>query len=834
MKEHRDTAPSRALRERALTEPDALIVRYGADDIRAGELNALADAVAWALWERLGPGPHTVAYVGNDIKSAMVSQMAIDRAGMTAVGIPYDETPERFRAIVDNAQCRLLLVNQPLDQFPFIEQVTCWGHADQQGPPPVKSYPEAVDILFTSGSTGTPKGLSFSRYFHEHIDLEVFDFDEQVRGRTVAGLSSADIATLRAAIKRGNYHYFDFRGRGIQELAPWIRAAGITRFEGTPTLIRMLCDAQPQPSDLAGLRVLRLVGEAFTYDDVEKLRQFFPSHLTILQGYGSTDAGYIGQSKVMLSEPAQSGPIPITKLFRDVHVDLIDEEGRDVAIGEIGEVTIRSPYIPLGYLNRPDLDAEFRELLPSGDIRIHTRDCALRLADGSFLHRGRMDHMVKIAGNRVELGEIESALRSLPGVNQAAAATYRDGSGDLRLCAFVTSQGDAVIDGGGLRVLLKRRLPAIMVPDGIVVLDHMPVLPTGKINRRGLPRYEVLPPTRETAPTDSLEEKIRSLMAEVLGVPSFTLTDNYFDFGGDSIRASRLFGELKKRLDIDAPISSLYETQTAQKLAELLRYDSEGEHNVVIPVHADGTARPLFCVHGGGGEVVWAYNFLPGLDPNLPVYGFQPSLLQMSGLVPPPASIREYAERYVGELLRIQSRGPYRLYGYSLGGQIAFDMALILQERGEQVSFLGIGDTHFGQSVATKQYVAPSLFPLRTYLGFWRYRFRDQRKWRRIFAGLANGTSVELVDRKQYFMRANRMMAKPSVSGTFRGDVTFFKSTIEDKATPPTNHVSGTVHVVPLAYRHLDFIQPGPSLEIARVIADHLRLDEVSPSAALQ
>jgi len=815
----RDTAPSRSLRERALTAPQALIARYGADDILAGELNALADSVAWALFERLGPGPHVVAYVGNDIKTAMVSQMAIDRAGMTAVGIPYDEVPERFQAIIENAQCRLLLVNAPLEQFPFIEQLSCWGHPAQSGPPPVEHYPEAVDILFTSGSTGAPKGLSFSRYFHENIDLEVFDFDDHVRGRSVAGLSSADIATLRAAIKRGNYHYFDFRRRGIQELAPWIREEGITRFEGTPTLIRMLCDAAPRPEDLAGLRVLRLVGEAYTFDDVEKLRPYFPEHPIVLQGYGSTDAGYIGQSKVLLSDPPRTGPIPIAKLFVDVEVDLVDEQGNLVPDGEIGEVTVRSPYIPLGYLNRPDLDAEFREQLPSGAIRIHTRDCAIRLPDGSFLHKGRMDHMVKIAGNRVELGEIESALRSLPGVNQAAAATYRDASGDLRLCAFVTAQGDTTLDGGGLRALLKRRLPAIMVPDGIVVLDAMPVLPTGKINRLGLPPYETAPATSAPVASDSLEEKIRALMAEVLGVANFGLTDNYFDFGGDSIRASRLFGELKKRLAIDAPISSLYETQTAQKLAELLRYDPEGENNVVIPVRAEGAAAPLFCVHGGAGEVVWAYNFLPGLPEDVPVYGFQPSLLQLSGLAAPPATLREYADRYVTELQRIQPRGPYRLYGYSLGGHIAFEMALELQRRGEQVAFLGIGDTNFGTPINDKQYVAPPLLPLRTYLGFWRFRLRDQRKWRRIFAGLAQGIPVEPADRKDYFMRANRALPTPAPTGLFGGDVTFFKSSISDRATPPFQYVTGGVRVVPLAYRHLEFVQPEPSLTIAREIA---------------
>jgi len=819
MNAQREALTSRMLRERAAVEPDAVIATFRSDVIRAGELNELADDVAWALFETLGEGPDCVAYVGNDLLSAMVGLLAIDRAGKIAVAIPYDEVPERFAHIAEQSNCRLLIVDQPLDQFSFVPQLSWRGHPRRQGPPSVSNFPHATTYIFTSGSTGVPKGIVFSRDNAEYQDLDMQGLGPQVNGRSLAGLSSADIGSVTSAIRSGNFHYFDFRSRGIRELAPWIREKGITRFSGTPTLLRMLCDAQPDPADLATMQIVHLVGEPLSWEDVDKVRPYFPSTMIFSQGYGSTDVSYIGRFSVSLSEPSKTGPLPITELYPGVVLELLDENRRPVPDGEIGEIVVSGVHLPLGYLNRPDLDAELRETLPNGVTRGFTRDGAVRQPDGSLLLKGRLDHMVKIAGNRIELGEVEAGLRRLPGVNQAVAATYVDAVGDLRLCAYVTAEAGASLDGGALRTLLRRQVPAIMVPDGVVVLDELPVLSTGKLNRKALPAFEGFNQAPAEKHNDAFVESLRDLMANVLSMPNFGANDNYFDVGGDSIRASRLFGEIKVKLGIDAPISTLYEAQTAVDLAALLRSDKNAETNVVIPIRPEGNDVPLFCVHGGAGEVVWAYNFLAALPESTPVYGFQPSLLELSGLVAPPTSVRAYALRYIDEMVRIQPRGPYRLYGYSLGGHIAFEMALELQRRGLEVSFLGIGDTGFQLTTPKGRYTPPPPFPLRRYVNFWRWSIEDRRRWRRVDADSARGIPVEQSLRKDYFMRAHSEGLTYAPPSTYVGDVTFFKATAEDVAVPPTAFVSGQVKIVPLPYRHLDLVQPEPSELIAREMA---------------
>ena len=815
----REAKTSRLLRERAAASPEAVIATFKSDVILAGELNLLADDVAWALVDALGDGPDCVAYVGNDLLTAMVGQLAIDRAGKIAVAIPYDEIPERFAHIVAESNCRLLLVDQPLNQFSFITQLSWRGHPRRQGPPPVSNYPHLTGYAFTSGSTGVPKGIMYSRDNGEYVDVNVAGLGPQVFGRSLAGLSSADIGSVGSAIRSGNFHYFDFRGRGIRELAPWIREKGITHFSGTPTLIRMLCDAQPDPADLASLKILHMVGEPLTWDDVDKVRPYFPPTMVFSQGYGSTDVSYIGRFSVSLSDPSKTGPLPITELYEGVTLELLDEARNPVPDGEIGEIVVSGVHLPLGYLNRPDLDAELRETLPNGVTRGFTRDGAVRQPDGSLLLKGRLDHMVKIAGNRIELGEVEVGLRRLPGVNQAVASTYVDGAGDLRLCAYVTATVGDELDGGALRTLLRRQMPAIMVPDGVVVLEQLPIMATGKIDRQSLPPFTDFNQTPATQHEDPFVESLRDVMASVLSLPSFGATDNYFDVGGDSIRASRLFGEIKNRLGIDAPISTLYEAQTAVALAALLRGDKSADHNMVIPIRPEGADAPLFCVHGGGGEVVWAYNFLTALPSSTPVYGFQPSHLELAGLVAPPVTVQEYANRYIEEMLKLQPHGPYHLYGYSLGGLIAFEMALELQRRGLEVAFLGIGDTGFQPHQRKSRYAPPPLFPLRRHISFWRWCFDDQRLWRRVDADRARGIPVEQSLRTKYFMRAHGEGLSYTPSGVYDGDVTFLKAMAEDVAVPPVDHVRGQVTIVPLPYRHLDLVQPDPSESIARAIA---------------
>lgn len=241
-----------------------------------------------------------------------------------------------------------------------------------------------------------------------------------------------------------------------------------------------------------------------------------------------------------------------------------------------------------------------------------------------------------------------------------------------------------------LRSHVQEKLPDYMTPFAFVILDKFPLTPSGKINRRGLPVPEQKSFSKESEyaePQDELELKLVNIWEKILDTKPIGIRDNFFSLGGHSLMAVRLFSEIEKTFNKKLPLASLYKAQTIEELAKLIR--SEGWKSLwssLVPIQTNGDKPPLFIVHGGGGNVLFCRDLVDYLDSDQPMYGLQSVGLDRS--VEPLTSVEGMAAHYVKEIQSIQPEGPYYLAGNCFGGLITFEMARILNAKGQKVAMV--------------------------------------------------------------------------------------------------------------------------------------------------
>ena len=294
--------------------------------------------------------------------------------------------------------------------------------------------------------------------------------------------------------------------------------------------------------------------------------------------------------------------MPIGRPVAGKDVLLLNEAGEAVGGGEVGEMVVRSRYLPTGYWRRPELTkARFLPDPEGGDRRLYrTGDLALQQPDGSILYRGRVDHQVKIRGHRVELGEIEAALGQHPNVREAVVVAQEVTAGDVRLIAYVVreserSPSDAVsvrqmlrrpgqaahreplprvppvLSAEELREYLGRKLPDYMAPSRYVILEALPRTPNGKVDRGALPAPKPTRTEREVvAPRTPVEAVLAELWAELLEVEPISVHDNFFELGGHSLLATQVMSRLRSEFSMELTLRQLFEAPTLADFGAVL------------------------------------------------------------------------------------------------------------------------------------------------------------------------------------------------------------------------------------------------------------------------
>ncbi len=568
---------------------------------------------------------------------------------------------------------------------------------------------EMCYIYYTSGSTGTPKGIAGKLRGISHFikwEIETFNigagwrfsqftqptFDAFLRDIFVPLCAGGTVCIPPEKPLR----------MGIGQLIEWIDSHEINLIHCVPSVFGAIATYPLNPQKFQSLRYILMAGETLPIADVKKWREIYSDRVQLVNLYGATETTMVKFYHIIQEADIKRGFIPIGKPMTGARAIVLDKHGNICPRGVFGELYIRTPYRTLGYYNNPELTEKVFVKNPFSntpdEVIYKTGDLARVLNDGTFQLRGRKDNQVKIRGIRVELGEIENHLRHHPIVKSAVIDVRKDATGNQRLVAYLVAESAKArqLSATQWRAFLKQKLPDYSIPSDFVVLDALPLLPNGKVNRRALPapdfnRAETC--ENFVAPSDNLEFQLREIWERVLAVRPISVRDNFFDLGGHSILAAQLFAEIEKKFAKNLPLATLFEAPTIEQLANILH--SKGwvaPWRNLVAIQTGGTKPPLFCIHAVGGNVLSYLPIASYLGKEQPVYGLQARGLD--GIQAPHTKLEEMAADYIKEMRTVQANGPYFLLGHSFGGSLAFEIAQQLVRAGQKIALLAMLDSH--------------------------------------------------------------------------------------------------------------------------------------------
>ncbi len=562
-------------------------------------------------------------------------------------------------------------------------------------PPPADA---ASFIVYTSGSTGQPKGIVLSQRAVLHRAAELVNSvhlhaDDKVLSLaspgTIAGLQQIFEVMLSGA----SLVKLDLQRLGLRQVVRTIAERRISMMFSTPAVWRSVSRLAGAREMLVSLRCVQSSGDTLLRVDYETLRRVLPADCSILSVYGATEAPALLQWFVG-SPPSAESRVPAGYPLPGLDLALIDDHGLPVADGDTGELVIRSRFTSLGLWRDGNVvPGALKRDSGSSELNIYrTGDLVRRRADGLYVVLGRRDRQVKILGNRVELAEIETALRQAPGVIDGAVVARRS-EGEPLLLGFVVPRqsGDAeLLDG--VRRHLEATLPGHMRPRRLLVLDALPVLPGQKIDEAALlARAAAGEELGHRTSKGSARVASREALAMVekawhraLGQPPPTERLSFEALGGDSLQLLRLIFELERLAKQPLPVERFHGGLSPFDFALELD-ESLGDGAATLP--EDVRAIFLFPpANGGDGQFV---GFRTACAARMPVRQVRyPDLRDLAQM-----SFEEIAGYAVRQIEALKPAGPLCLAGYSAGGDVAFEAARQLMIRGRPVLNLIILDT---------------------------------------------------------------------------------------------------------------------------------------------
>jgi amino acid adenylation domain-containing protein len=643
----------------------------------------------------------------------IVAVLGIHLAGAAYLPIDPELPAERQRYLLEHAKAKVALtqaaVRNRLSVPATVEvfEVDQLKPADTDAGPPAdrrRQKPEDLAyVIYTSGSTGVPKGVMID---HRGALNTVLDINQ----RFGVGPQDRVLAVSRLSFDLSVYDVFGLLAAGGTIVMPaadlaydanhWaelILQEKVTIWDTVPALMQLLVDQAGKPELLGNsLRLVMMSGDWIPLGLPDQIRRVLPKANVVSLG-GATEASIWSILFPIGKVDSNWKSIPYGKAMLNQSFHVMKPDLGPCPAWVPGQLYIGGVGLAQGYLHdEQKTNASFIVNPANGERLYRTGDLGRFMGDGNIEFLGREDFQVKVQGYRIELGEIESRLQEYPGVDLCIVIVREDTPGEKRLAGYVVAKPGITIDPAEVRAYLRTKLPEYMVPAAIITLDRFPLTPNGKVDRKALPA-----PARSTAEAgsasvasrDSLDLQLIKLWEKVLNVRPIGLQDNFFDLGGNSLGAVRLFSEMRKLFGRSFSLSVLFQAPTVEKLADLIRKDGwTPTWTSLVPIQPRGAKPPFFCVHGGGGNVLIYRELARHLGPDYPFYGLQARGLDGSGDY--LTTTETMAESYLREIRELQSEGPYYLGGFCMGGQVAVEIAQRLVRDGQQVNLLFVIDTH--------------------------------------------------------------------------------------------------------------------------------------------
>lgn len=584
-------APGKCLHElfgeQAKRSPNIPAVVDGEKQLSYRELNEAAEQVALSL-RRLGVGVETPVGICMERSVEMVmALLGILKAG--AACVPLDPTfpRERLAYMMDQARVEALLAQDALlEMLPrhcskVLTPETSWqviSNGPEPRPAPLVQPANLAYIIFTSGSTGRPKGVLCT---HQGVVNLLADFTR--RNWIAEGMRcsfwtslSFDVSfyeIFSALLAGGTLHIVPEAVRAdSSSLIEWLCENEIACSYIPPFMLRDVANWLSDKTNTLALRRLLVGVEPIPGHVLDLIMARLPD-LCIINGYGPTEAGICSTLYSLPTHMMGNGNVPIGQPVQNTEVFLLSERQQLVPLGVRGEIYVGGAGLARGYQHHPDSTAE--HFLPHafssepGARLYRTGDQARWLANGELEFIGRFDQQIKLRGYRIELSEIEAVLSEHVGVRKAVVTTNENAGDGKTLIAYIVPRLGQSLEFKDLRIWLRERLPAYMVPPVFVQLDELPLSPNGKIDRQALPSPETTH-AEYVPPRNATEELLADLWAEVLRVDSISIHDNFFALGGHSLLATRLLSRMRDVFQVDVPLRAVFEATTVEEMALLV------------------------------------------------------------------------------------------------------------------------------------------------------------------------------------------------------------------------------------------------------------------------
>jgi amino acid adenylation domain-containing protein len=588
----------------AAKTPDAIAAVCGGESITYAALDKRANQLA-RHFRKTAPGLGQRIAVATDRSIDMLATLiAVMKAGHTYVPLDATHPAARLRQTVEAADVAAIVCNNDIAAtfaptgvkiIRIDQDAVAIAQESESVIEPALGDPErAAYVIFTSGSTGVPKGVAVPHRAVVNFLLSMakkpgFEASDVLVAVTTISFDIAGLELYLPLTKGGRVVIADRDVvRGGFGLVDLINNAGASVVQATPSLWRMLMEAGFKPR--AGLKMLcggeplpRDLADALTATGAELWNMYGPTETTIWSSCARAENG----KSITIGEPIDN-----TQLF------ILDANDQLAPIGGTGQLYIGGDGLALGYFKRDDLTAgAFRTVTLPGRAAqrlYNTGDVGRRLANGDIQLLGRSDHQVKLRGFRIELEDIETALRKAPGVNAAAVALR--GGDTPRLVGYVVLNQGADIDAKQLTDTLAAQLPDYMVPTMWMKLDALPLTANGKLDRKALPEPDAdaaIADRTIVAPRTPLETQIADVWRRVLGAGEIGVHDNLFFLGADSLHVFRITARLiEQGLHIEA--KDLLRHPTVAEIAEIAATRTEAP-----PVAERAGAPSLRAFRGG-------------------------------------------------------------------------------------------------------------------------------------------------------------------------------------------------------------------------------------------